>query len=122
MYQTVILRRQASLVLMAVLLFAQPYAPSASASTRRLPGNSIFVGQPKIYDERSLALMYNSLQAKLSGRDFFDQGSVAASLGKFQGARIDTSSFGFNLTTTPLPSVSTETLTGTTTETSDKET
>ena len=122
MYQTVILRRQASLVLMAVLLLAQPYAPSAFASTKRLPGNSIFVGQPKIYDERSLALMYNSLQAKLSGRDFFDQGSVAASLGKFQGARIDTSSFGFNLTTTPLPSMSTETLTGTTTETSENAT
>src|SRR5215217_8689734 len=113
------LQKRTSLFLTTALLFTLSAPVAPAALTKPLPGNGIFIGQTKIYDERSLALMYNSLLAKLSGRDFFDQGSVAASLGKFQGARVDTSSFGFNLTTTPLPGISTETNTGSTTETTD---
>lgn len=120
MRQNMTLRRRTSLFLTAMLIAAHGFAPASHGASKRLPGNGIFVGQTKVYDERSLALMYNSLQAKLTGRDFFDQGSIAASLGKFQGARIDTSSFGFNLTTTPIPGITTETNTGTTTETNEK--
>lgn len=107
------LRKLTSLFLAAWLLSGSLLSPPArAAGVTPIPGNGIFVGQTKLYDERSLALMFNSLQAKLAGRDFFDQGSIAAALGKFQGARLDTSSFGINLTTTPLPGVSTTTATG----------
>jgi len=105
---------------MALLTGHLVMAHSEASPKPLLPGNGIFVGQTKVYDDRSLALMFNSLQAKLVGRDFFDQGSVAAALGKFQGARIDTSSFGFNLTTTPIPGITTETNTGSTTEVNEK--
>lgn len=120
MYQDTYSRRPTSLLLTALLLAGHALVPASQAAPSPLPGNGIFVGQTKVYDERSIALMFNSLQAKLAGRDFFDQGSVAAALGKFQGARLDTSSFGFNLTTTPLPGLSTETNTGTTTEFNEK--
>jgi hypothetical protein len=84
-----------------------------------VPDNGIVVGQTKLYDERSLALMLQSEQARLANRDFFDQGSIAAALGKMQGARLDTSSFGLNLTTTPLPGIATTNNTGTTTTFND---
>ncbi|HET6979329.1 MAG TPA: hypothetical protein VFI24_23560 [Pyrinomonadaceae bacterium] len=80
-----------------------------------LPDNGIVVGQTKLFDERSLALMLQGVQARLANRDFFDQGSIAAAIGKMQGARLDTSSFGLNVTTTPLPGTSTTINTGSTT-------
>ncbi len=115
MYHDTRLRRLNCLVL-AVLLTSHLLVPYVQATPPPpLPGNGIFVGQTKLYDERSLAVMFNSLQAKLVGRDFFDPSGVGASIGKFQGARVDTSSFGFNVTTTPLPGIQTTTNTGTTT-------
>lgn len=75
--------------------------------------NGIAVGQTKLFDQRSLALMLQSMQANLANRDFFDQASIAAAIGKIQGARFDASSLGVNVTTTALPSLSTVSTTGT---------
>ncbi|MDQ3666545.1 MAG: hypothetical protein M3410_08190 [Acidobacteriota bacterium] len=88
--------------------------PGSTAQTP-IPYNGIVVGQTKLYDERSLALMLQSVQARLVNRDFFDQGTIAAQIGNMQGARLDASSFGVNVTTTPLPGVTTTTNTGSTT-------
>ncbi|HEX8457655.1 MAG TPA: hypothetical protein VF656_10180 [Pyrinomonadaceae bacterium] len=115
MYHHKDLRRPTSLFLVAMLLIGHLFIPSVQTAAQPLPGNGIFVSETKIYDDRSLALMFYSLQAKLANRDFFDQGSVAAALGKFQGARLDASSFGLNLTTTPIPGITTTTATGDTT-------
>jgi hypothetical protein len=121
MYRNTFWRRRTSLFLAAVLLTGHLLLPSTHAAAP-MPGNGIFVGQTKLYDERSLALMYYSLQAKLANRDFFDQANVAAALGKFQGARLDASSFGLNLTTTPIPGITTESNIGGTTEATGKAT
>lgn len=115
MYHHRHLRRPTSLFLVTMMLIGHLFLPCVHTAAQRLPGNGIFVSQPKIYDDRSLALMFYSLQAKLANRDFFDQGSIAAALGKFQGARLDASSFGLNLTTTPVPGITTTTATGDTT-------
>ncbi|MDT7781367.1 MAG: hypothetical protein QOC99_3879 [Acidobacteriota bacterium] len=120
MYNNVRLRRFISLSLSALLLAGHLLLAPATHGGTPLPGNGIFVGQTKLYDERSLALMLQSLEARLANRDFFDQGSVAAAIGKFQGARLDASSFGVNLTTTPIPGVSTEMNTGGSTELNQK--
>jgi hypothetical protein len=124
MYHDTRLKRRTSLFMAALLLTGHLLVPSVQAALPPtppppLPGNGIFVGQTKLYDERSLALMFNSLQSKLN-RDFFDPTSIAANIGKFQGARLDASSFGFNLTTTPIPGITTETNTGGSTEFNQK--
>ena len=104
-----------SVVMLACQLLVFPLSKANATPTPPPLDNGIHVGQTKFYDERSLALMLQSTQAKLANRDFFDQGSIAAAIGKMQGARLDTSSFGFNVTTNPLPSVATTTNTGSTT-------
>jgi hypothetical protein len=111
------LRTMVVLLLASLLVHLVPVLPTrvAAALAPPVPDNGIVVGQTKLYDERSLALMLQSVQARLANRDFFDQGSIAAALGKMQGARLDTSSFGLNLTTTPLPGIATTNNTGTTT-------
>lgn len=102
-------------VALAALLLCQPLWGAAVAQVPRPAHNGITVGQTKLFDERSLALMLQSVQARLANLDFIDQGSVAAAIGKLQGARLDASSFGLNLTTTPIPGVTTTTNTGDTT-------
>jgi hypothetical protein len=104
---------------LVIQLFPVPAARVEAAPAPPVPDNGIVVGQTKLFDERSLALMLQSVQARLANRDFFDQGSIAAAIGKMQGARLDTSSFGLNLTTTPLPGIATTTNTGTTTTLTD---
>jgi hypothetical protein len=89
--------------------------PVSTPASPPIPYNGIVVGQTKLYDERSLALMLQAAQSRLNNRDFFDQGTIAAQLGKMQGARLDASSFGVNVSTTPLPGVTTTTNTGDTT-------
>jgi hypothetical protein len=76
--------------------------PVSTPASPPIPYNGIVVGQTKLYDERSLALMLQAAQSRLNNRDFFDQGTIAAQLGKMQGARLDASSFGVNVSTTPL--------------------
>ncbi len=76
--------------------------------------NGISVGQTKLYDERSLTLMLQTAQAKLNNIDFFDQKSISEAINKFQGARLDTSALSANVTTTPIPGVTTTTNTGST--------
>src|ERR1044072_857924 len=114
-------RRPAALLFasLVIQLFPVPAARVEAAPAPPVPDNGIVVGQTKLFDERSLALMLQSVQARLANRDFFDQGSIAAAIGKMQGARLDTSSFGLNLTTTPLPGIATTTNTGTTTTLTD---
>lgn len=79
----------------------------------RRTNNGIKVGQTKLFDARSLALMLQSMQSTLANRDFHDQASIAGAINKFQGARLDTSSLSVQVTTTPLPGVSTVTNSGT---------
>jgi hypothetical protein len=71
--------------------------------------NGINVGQTKLFDARSLALMLQSMQSHLANRDFFDQGTIAAAINKLQGARLDTSSLAANVSTAPIPGVTTTT-------------
>lgn len=81
---------------------------TVSGSLLSVP-NGINVGQTKLFDQRSLALMLQSMQSNLANRDFYNQASIAAAIGTVQGARLDTSSLSANVTTTPIPGVTTTT-------------
>ncbi|MEP7342480.1 MAG: hypothetical protein ABI977_32430, partial [Acidobacteriota bacterium] len=100
-----------------------PFSISSGAADEQYISNGIGVGQAKLFDERSLALMLNSVQAKLNDSDFYKQSDIASAIGKFQGERFESSTLGISVTTTPLPGVTTTTedktttaSTGTTTE------
>ena len=63
--------------------------------------NGIVVGDTKIFDERSLALKLQAIEASLANLQFFDQQSLSAAIGKIQGANQETSAFAFRASTLP---------------------
>jgi len=86
----------------------------ASTSSASI-ANGIVVGQTKLFDDRALAIMLQSLEANLANRSFVDQASLAGALGKFQGGTQNTSALGVSVATLPVPGVTTTTNTGQTT-------
>ncbi len=91
---------------------AAGFTVAAAPPPRVFVDNGIAVGQTKLFDERTLAIMLQSLEATMANRNFFDQTSLASALGKFQGGRQETSALGVSVTGLPVPGVSTTTNTG----------
>src|SRR5688572_5834117 len=71
--------------------------------------NGITVGQPKQFDERTLALMLQSLEDKLIRSQFPDPSGLYSSTGRFAGATASTSSMALTLRGPGTPSVTTTT-------------
>jgi hypothetical protein len=90
----------------AVLATSVASAADAAASNT---DNGIVVGQPKIYDERSLEAMLASLKAGLGGANVINPAAAAANLGQIQGGQASVSSQSTSLSVgqpkpTPTPS------------------
>jgi hypothetical protein len=69
--------------------------------------NGIVVGQPKQFDERTLALMLQSLEARLASTQFPDPSGLYGSTGNFAGATASTSSMALSVRGPSTPSVTT---------------
>jgi hypothetical protein len=67
------------------------------------PPNGISVGKPKIFDNRTLTLMIESLSQTLQGMQFADQNTLASALLNTQGFRSTDTTSNFAINTTPTP-------------------
>ena len=65
--------------------------------------NGIYVGQPKVYDDRSLQQLLTALRARLALLTGTDQASLLARLGSLQGASSSQSQLSLQATTLPVP-------------------
>ena len=65
--------------------------------------NGISVGKPKVFDNRTLTLMIESLSQTLQSMQFVDQKSLASALGNTQGFRSSDTSSNLAINTTPTP-------------------
>ena len=77
--------------------------------------NGIKVGQTKLYDENSFRSMIQDLENSLAGLRLINQNNIVNANGRIQGARLSSSSFGLNVSTMPVPGVTTTANTGDTT-------
>ena len=73
--------------------------------------NGISVGAPKVFDNRTLTLMLESLSQTLQAQqqNYIDQKSVAAALANIQGFTQTESATNLSLTTTPTPATEVKT-------------
>ena len=94
-------------------------SPETSGS---VGGKGIAVGEVKLFDERLLTAMVESLEAQLATLHLIDQNSLATAIGRLQGANISTSSMGFTATGLPTARVATTEATEGTKLTSGSET
>lgn len=95
------------------LIPSRDYADSTGDSGPPPAATGIYVGQPKIYDDRSLQDMLNAIVSQLSAARFIDQNGVAQHIGTLQGASLDQSQFGFSAMGLPTASVATTATSGT---------
>jgi hypothetical protein len=65
--------------------------------------NGIAVGRPKIYDNRSLQIMLDSLNASLQNVQFFNQSTLSAAFGLLQGTESFDVSRNLSVTASMLP-------------------
>lgn len=82
--------------------------PKKGADTVRCP-NGISVGRPKVFDNRTLTLMLETLSDSLRSLQFADQKSLAAALATIQGFQSKESTSNLSVTTLPLPGAKKET-------------
>jgi hypothetical protein len=82
-----------------------PEPVACGAPTRADADNGIATGDPKVFDNRSLALMLDSLNESLRGVQVVDAKSLAASLNLLQGFQQDSIARSFSLQGAPLPGV-----------------
>lgn len=75
------------------------------AMAQQISDNGIVVGQTKLFDERTLAMMLRAAEESLARLQFIDQAAPGAAIGRIQGGRSNQSSFGFSVTTLPIPGV-----------------
>lgn len=93
--------------------------PSFMASTgilsaqKVVPDTGIRVGEPKVYDDQSLAAMLNAARAQLGTLRPIDQTTLLSHIGAVQGASLTQSSFGLQVNGLPAAGVTTTTNTGT---------
>jgi hypothetical protein len=73
----------------------------------RSADNGIFVGQPKIFDDKSLQALLNVARGRLSQINAFDQGSLISHLGTVQGASLTQTQLSFQANGLPLAGVTT---------------
>jgi hypothetical protein len=79
----------------------------AAGQTNSSSWNGIFVGEPKVYDDRSLQLLLNGLKARLGQLSGLDQGSLTGHLGALQGSSATTYGFSMQANGNPLPGATT---------------
>ncbi len=84
-----------------LLLLAIPRSVSAQ-------NNGITVGQPKVYDNQSLAIMLDQLNARLSQVQAIDQPSLAKALGLTQGSQQTDIARDFNVAVSLTPKAVTD--------------
>ena len=84
-------RRRAFMMLLRSMILSLAL-PSISAMAQDA-GNGIHVGDAKVYDERELTLMLDSLNQSIQGKNFIDQSKLAAALGNVQGFQNTDTSF-----------------------------
>lgn len=89
--------------LCSAVLRAQPSGKKKNGTTASW--NGIFVGQPKLFDEQSLTLMLEALDASLRPLNGLDAQAISSSVGKFQGTRQRDSNFTLTLGNAPVPDV-----------------
>jgi hypothetical protein len=80
----------------AVMLFLALFFSCARAQD-----TGIFVGEPKIYDDRSLQLMLNATRAQLNALHPLDQATLIGHIGAVQGANLRQSSFALQVNGPP---------------------
>ncbi len=85
--------------------------PSARAKhSGRQPSNKgIHVGQPKIFDDRSLQLMLSAAEQRLATLQILDQARTTANIGAIQGGSQSESGFAAQIAAAPTPSIVTTT-------------
>ncbi len=98
---------------MLIVLFCLAQKPSGQAAPVAQNTNGIGVGRPKVYDNRTLTLMLESLNESLRNVQFIDQKSLATALGFIQGFRSSEVVSNFSINTLPVPSVKQEGITTT---------
>ena len=88
------------------------YGNANPETTRQAPCNGISVGAPKVFDNRTLTLMLESLSATLQSQQnqFIDQKALAAAFGLLQGFRSTETSSNLTVTALPLPSQELQTI------------
>jgi hypothetical protein len=91
-------------VLAAVFCILLPVLPLPAAEP---PDNGIAVGRAKVFDNRTLTLLLDSLNDSLSRLQVIDQGQLAKSLALLQGYSSTANATSFSLSTLPLPAVKT---------------
>lgn len=70
--------------------------------------NGISVGQPKIFDNRSLQSMVEQFEQSLRATQFVNKTDLAGATGTFQGSRVSDTSRSLEITSLPTPQVVTE--------------
>ncbi len=92
---------------------ASAQAPSVVCGSpdRSAADNGIGVGDPKIFDNRTLALMLDTLNDSLRTAQIVDPKSLAANLNLLQGFQQDTVARSFSIQSAPLPAVTDNTKT-----------
>jgi hypothetical protein len=88
------------------------YSPPLITGTRR--ANGIAVGQGKIFDVVTLRNMLSTTASQLASLSGFSSSSITGAYGNLQGVTRDTSYLSAQVTTTPLPTVSSTVASGTT--------
>src|SRR5579883_1058066 len=91
--------------LAAIVLITLSAGPAANASNAAFGDNGIMVDQPKLYDDRSLDNMINTLDTSLRGLNVINNDGLVAALGRFQGETADKSSLNASITTMPTPGI-----------------
>jgi hypothetical protein len=81
------------------------YSNANPNATREVPCNGISVGTPKVFDNRTLTLMLESLSATLQSQQnqFIDQKALAAAFGLLQGFRSTETNSNLTVQALPLP-------------------
>lgn len=75
--------------------------------------NGISVGRPKVFDNRTLTLMLESLSDSLRNLQFVDPKALAAAFNLVQGFQTTESTSSVSVTTLPIPGLKQETVTNT---------
>jgi hypothetical protein len=94
-------------------LSAQVQAQGPSRPTPTPTPNGISVGRPKVFDNRTLTLMLESLSSNLQNMQFVNRDSLSAAFAFLQGSRSSDVTTNFSLGTLPIPSLHQENTTNT---------
>jgi hypothetical protein len=94
-------------IVIIVISFFVRETSYAQATGTVVTNNGIFVGEPKVYDDRSLQILLNNLKSRLGQLSGLDQNSLISRIGGLQGASATQSGFSMQAIGTPLPGITT---------------